>query len=198
MADSYDDALRYRAVKLFTEGDFDSAITLFDELVQNTDDAWDCSWRANTLLLLGRYEESHTTYLRVLETHPDDISTLQHLAYILAACPFSNLRDGNKAVEYATRACDLTAWKNWASLSVLAAAYAELSDWTKAQLYAKQALGVAPGEEKNNQESAIQLYDNQKLFRASPERDRARLRSRLCQWKVPSYGGDNADTPNDK
>jgi tetratricopeptide (TPR) repeat protein len=189
MANSYSEALRYRAVEAFKAEDYDSAISSFDELTQLTEHVWDRQWRAITLLLLGRYTEAYADFLRVLESYPDDTTTLNYLAYINAGCPDSSSRDGKKAIKYATRACELSSWKYWAHLSVLAAAYAEVSDWAQAIKYGEQALGLAPDEEIPRRELALQLYRKQSPYRCSIEQDRERLH-RIPAWLRLSAGDD--------
>ena len=47
------------------------------------------------------------------------------LAWLLATAPDARFRDGPRAVEHATRACELSGWRDAAALDTLAAAYAE-------------------------------------------------------------------------
>jgi hypothetical protein len=60
---------------------------------------------------------------------PDDYNSL---AWLLATCDDARYRDGQRAVELATKACDLTNWKNPAFLDTMAAAYAAVGDFDKA------------------------------------------------------------------
>jgi len=46
-----------------------------------------------------------------------------------ATCPDANHRDGKKALASATKACDLTGWKDTYKLRTLVAAYSEAGDF---------------------------------------------------------------------
>src|SRR5262249_19208480 len=61
------------------------------------------------------------------------------LAWLWATGP-DGVRDGKRAVEAATRACELTDWKENEFLDTLAAAYAEVGDFDKAVEYQKKAV----------------------------------------------------------
>jgi tetratricopeptide (TPR) repeat protein len=85
-------------------------------------------------------------YLRALEhfddlirQYPDLYGAHNGRASILATCPDTELRDGDKAVASATRACALTSWQNPDVLSTLAAAHAEAGDFAKAIGYEQKA-----------------------------------------------------------
>ncbi len=62
------------------------------------------------------------------------------LAWLLATSPLANLRDGKKAVEYATKACELSEWKDPHIVDTLAAAYAESGDFDNAVKWENQYL----------------------------------------------------------
>jgi tetratricopeptide (TPR) repeat protein len=61
-----------------------------------------------------------------------DAEVYAFTAWLLAMCPDTLLRDGPKAVEYATVACDLTDWHEGWTIGILAAALAETGELARA------------------------------------------------------------------
>src|SRR5262249_45347870 len=93
-------------------------------------------------------------------------------AMILAACPEARLRDGRKAVEAATRACELTGWDQPMYLDTLAAAYAEAGDFAAAVAWQEKAIERLEDEpQKDDVRSRRSLYPAGKPYRqAAPQR----------------------------
>jgi hypothetical protein len=64
-------------------------------------------------------------------------------AAVLATNEDANLRNGSRAVEYATRLCRITGNLDAMSLDVLAAAYAEAGQYARAAEEAQKAIDLA-------------------------------------------------------
>jgi hypothetical protein len=92
------------------------------------------------------------------------------LAWIKATCPDSSLRDGNEAVSAATKACELTNWKEWSWIDTLAAAYAESGEFQRAIEFEEQALktGKSPESEHNAMQERLVLYQKALPYREKP------------------------------
>jgi tetratricopeptide (TPR) repeat protein len=68
------------------------------------------------------------------------VSAYKDLARLLANCVDRKLRNGRKSVEYATKACQLTSWKDAGAVEILAAAYAESGNFPEAAKWQRKAL----------------------------------------------------------
>lgn len=90
-----------------------------------------------------------------------------HEAYarLLATCPHQTVRNGRKAVEHATTACELTRWESWFCLDTLATAYAEAGQFDTALEYAGRALQLAPKESQLGLRQKMSLYQAGKPWR---------------------------------
>lgn len=75
---------------------------------------------------------------------------LNNLAWVLATSPKDDVRNGKRALELATRACELTEYKEAHILSTLAATYAETGDFEKAREWSEKAVKL--GEEESNEQ----------------------------------------------
>jgi tetratricopeptide (TPR) repeat protein len=95
-------------------------------------------------------------------------SVLNSIAWLRATSPQQSLRDGKQAVSVATRACELTEWKNWAYLDTLAAAYAEAGDFENALKFQSQAVelsAAASVDQQSGMHKRHELYRKKKPYR---------------------------------
>jgi hypothetical protein len=124
-----------------------------------------------------RYEEVEPEFVKVLEFSRRSLSEerplmLKRLARLQATYPAAEFRDGAKAVENATKACELTDWNNADYLDTLAASYAEVGDFDSAVKRQKEAIDLltedASAESLSNYESRLNLYQSGKPYREVP------------------------------
>jgi tetratricopeptide (TPR) repeat protein len=119
---------------------------------------------------LNDWQEAFEVKRRVLGE--EDPNMLNGIAWLLATSPRADLRNGTKAIEYATRACELTKWKNANIIDTLAAAYAEVGDFDSAVKWQKEAINLLTEKEPSNWqaefEERLKLYQSGKPYREAP------------------------------
>jgi tetratricopeptide (TPR) repeat protein len=95
-----------------------------------------------------RVSQAITHYTETLRLKPDHVMALYKLAWIRAAYPQAEFRNGAEAVRLAQRACELTRYQAPAPLETLAAAYAEAGRFADASAIADTArqLALAAGQ----------------------------------------------------
>jgi tetratricopeptide (TPR) repeat protein len=157
--------------------DFGAAIAIYQDLLEHgaasalAVDLGRCFMhRAERQSSHGRFAEAIEDYERAvaLETPllaemPERVSSnlfssLNDLAWIRATCPDASLRNGQLAIELATRACELTEWGNYQGIDTLAASYAELGDFARAVEWQLRAAEQASEGETAEVQARLALY----------------------------------------
>ena len=144
----------------FKAKDYESAIDDFTRALAIAQGSRGMAYQEN-----GEWKNAIGDYEQVLELRPDDVIALASLARILAACPDDELRNGQRAVEYAQRACQLTEWSNVVPLATLAAAYAEIGDFEAAVDLQRKAIDLVPESAKPTVSKPLKLYEQGKPLR---------------------------------
>jgi tetratricopeptide (TPR) repeat protein len=116
-------------------------------------------------------EKAIADYEEILKADPDYAVAVNNKAWTLCTANVAKVRDGKKAVELATKACELTQWQNAGYIDTLAAAYAEAGDFEKAVKYQTQvledeALVLREGSELKDR---LDLYKQKKPYRLPDE-----------------------------
>jgi HEAT repeat protein len=117
------------------------------------------------------FEKAQRYYEDSIRRESKNSNAHRNLAWLFAACPDAKWRNGNSAVEHATKACELTAWKTPSCLSALAAAFAEKGDFEAAVANQQRALEIlisSNGEQDPEVplgRARLQLYQAHKPFR---------------------------------
>ncbi len=124
---------------------------------------------ASFFLALGNYAAARDHFALAIRLKPFYPDAYNSFALLMAACREAKFRDGEKAVEFATRACELTKWKDPRFLSTLAAAQAEAGDFDAAVWSQKRAIELVTVEqEKDDYRSRLALYQAKRPHRTAP------------------------------
>jgi tetratricopeptide (TPR) repeat protein len=126
-----------------------------------------CYMLGQVLQQQGRYAEAEQAYLGAIKANPGFVPACDSLARLLATCPDDKVRDGKRAIEYATTACERTSWKDPLCLDTLAAAHAEAGQFEEAVRYQTRALEdpALTGDLRTAASQRLELYRQKKPFR---------------------------------
>lgn len=124
--------------------------------------------------LLWRFKEEHdkaiADYDEAIRLDPTFPPPWNERARLAVTCGDATYRNGKKAVQDATKACELTAWKNERYLITLAAAYAETGDFVSAIKLQEKAIELAPQESKDPFTYFLERYKAHKPYRDEPKK----------------------------
>jgi tetratricopeptide (TPR) repeat protein len=121
--------------------DFDRAIADFNEAIRLDRGFWQAYNHRGVAWQRKRdYDRAIADYQEVIRLNPRHPRALNNLAWLYATAAKTVLHDGRRAVELATRACELDQWKDPEYLDSLAAAYARLGDFKTAIHWQERAL----------------------------------------------------------
>jgi tetratricopeptide (TPR) repeat protein len=150
---------------LTQKGSVDEAIIQYREALQIKPDYANAHANlGNALMQKGSAGEAIAHFQRAAQINPADPTIQNNLAWVLATCADASLRDGNKAVELARQANELTGGENPIILHTLAAACAEAGRFSEAVETAQHALRLT--EAQSNAKLAGQLQVELKLYQA--------------------------------
>jgi tetratricopeptide (TPR) repeat protein len=163
--------------------DYERAIADYTEVIRiNPDDPAGYNQRAVCRCLKGERAEALADHEEALRRDPENPATHNYLAWLLATSPEDGIRDGPRALEYATRACEQTEWQNAAFLDTLAAAYAECGRFDEAVRWEGKALELVSEAGKADYRSRLELYQAGRPYREEPP-------------PVPSDTGPSSEAP---
>ncbi len=145
--------------------DLDEAVTL-----RPTDPQVRVS-RTSALARRGLYAEADRDIRHALRLDPKSDLALNLRAWLSATCPAAEFRDAERAVNAATKACELTEWKTPRNIDTLAAASAEAGKWDEAVKWQKKAIDDAGlfSPDRAAMRKRLALYEAKKPYREPPQ-----------------------------
>ena len=146
--------------------EYDKALADFEEVIHlYPKDQFSRTERRVVWGKKGEWDKVATDLEAALKGGSTTVRTFNGLAELRASCPVEKYRNGPQAVEYATKACEMTKWKEVGSLDTLAAAYAEAGDFDKAVEWQKKVVNLATADQKADYESRLKLYLDKQPYR---------------------------------
>ena len=126
--------------------------------------------KSQIMIAINRHTEAVKALEIVLKDQPDDEVTLNNLSWLLSTSPNDLIRNGNRALELALKACEMSEYKKAYILSTLAAAYAEIGDFDKAVEWSKKSLDMSKDDDNvkdrtDELERELDSFKNKKPYR---------------------------------
>jgi tetratricopeptide (TPR) repeat protein len=131
-------------VILANRGQNDEAIVEFQNTLKYKPDQANAHYNLATCLDgQGKCAEAMLSWREALRLQPNNVDTVDQVAWRLATSPDASIRNGEKALELAERAVQLSNGNDPKRLGTLAAAYAEVGRFSEAVETAERAIDLA-------------------------------------------------------
>ena len=147
--------------------------------------------RANRNYKLGGpVDKTLTGYMVAVRVDPNLAVAFHDLARLQATNSTGEFRNGIKAIEHATKACELTGWKNPLYIETLASAYAETGDFDSAVSWQKKAIDLFSREERKTYQERMKTRLTA-YYSGSPYRV-PKTQPIVAWWKLDEAEGQEA------
>ncbi len=154
----YPEALNNRGVVNQKLGRLDDAVRDFTAALKVDPKYTDALGnRAYTYKLKQDYRSAITDLEQAIALRPNTYEALNDLAWLLATNKSDSVRNPSRALELATKACQISEYKEWNALDTLAAALAENKKFDDAKQWLATAIEQAPAEEKPRLQKHLEL-----------------------------------------
>ena len=132
-------------------------------------DADACFRRAQVWLGKREFAKALSNFDDAIRLDPKFVSAYRRCAWVRATCSDSEIRDGQQAVLDATKACELTDWKNDDSLMVLAAALAEAGRMDEALQRLQQSIEMLRLNNAKTKAKMLARFQEGQPYHAEPQ-----------------------------
>jgi tetratricopeptide (TPR) repeat protein len=159
-------ALTTRAWIWKQKGNADKAIADFDEAIRlNPRESLAWRVRGATWANKDEYGKALEDFNEAIRVDPFNVDALNHRASFAAGSKYAAYRNGKQALADATRACELTDWKDGRYIATLAAAYSELGDFEAALKWNTKAIELMPEGLRKNLIDAREMFEKKQPYR---------------------------------
>jgi tetratricopeptide (TPR) repeat protein len=169
----------------------EKAIEIYNDLLkEDSQDQRALAGRGDARLNAGLHAEAVVDYEAALKLDEEDDHVLNNLAWLLSTSTFDDVRNGQRALELATRAAEVTEFKEAHILSTLAAAYAETGDFEKAVEWSEKSVEIASeGRQKEDLQKELETFRGGKPVRENE----AEARKKKAGEEAGDEDGDGDD-----
>ena len=179
------------------------AIDAYTSVLQhNADNFMALRGRADLYLNIGDHAAAIADFEKALKVESDDPYILNNFAWVLATSPEDALRDGKRAVGLATKAAELSEFKQAHILSTLAAAHAESGDFAKAREWSQKAVDLNDPDHIDQLKKELESYQQDKPWRekqteADENKDEKSAKDPADELAPKSEGAESDDDSGD-
>ena len=165
-------ALAYnnRGIAWGNKKEYDKAITDYSEAIR-LDPKYALAYNNRGIAWGNKkeYDKAITDYSEAIRLDPKYALAYNGRAWLWATCPDAKYRDGKRAIESATKACELGDWKVANDIDTLGAAYAEAGDFATAVEWQTKAIALVTDEKKKDDfRNRLKLYEAKTPYRDVP------------------------------
>lgn len=164
--------------------------------------------RADAYLGVGEHAKAAADFAKALQLDGEEPGLLNNYAWLLATSPDDAVRNGKRAIELATKACELTEYKQSHILSTLAAAYAETGDFDTARKWSQKSVDMNDPEHGEQLKQELASYQANKPWRerqlpekaepAKPAVEKAPAEASESTEPEPKPPAETAEAPKPK
>lgn len=146
-------------------GDFANAIADANEAIRLAPTYANAySARAVAFACTKRFDEAFADCDRIATISSAGVSGFNDVAWVLAMSPDPSIRDGKRAVDFATKAVALTNRVDGNVLDTLAIAWAEAADFTQAVILEQKAITLSADRDRLDFENHLKVFRSQRTL----------------------------------